>query len=286
MKIWIIGAKGMLGQELVHLCEEQGIAFHASDSKEADVTRRSELISLAGQIQPSHVINCAAFTDVDHAESMPERVFAVNAAGAGHTAEASRSVGAKLLHLSTDYVFDGNQRVPYVETDLCAPVNVYGKSKWEGEKLVLATMPSACVLRASWFFGRKGRNFISSLLEKMKTAESIPVVCDQFSSPTYYGDLAKTVLEMIDAEGIYHFCNSGGASRDSIARDVLQIAQEQGMKLACREIQSVPSSAFASRAARPHYSLLNTSKITGYLGREPRSWQEAFKEYLSHVNAS
>ncbi len=286
MKIWIIGANGMLGQELVELCKKRNLSFHASDSKEGDVTHLKELVSLAHLVKPSHVINCAAFTDVDRAELMEERAFAVNATGAGNVAEAVVSVGAKLLHISTDYVFDGNHVLPYQETDRCAPVNIYGKSKWEGENLILATFSQACILRASWFFGRKGRNFFSSLLDQMKTMEAIPVVCDQFSSPTYYGDLAETVIDMLDAEGIFHFCNDGGNSRDMIARGVLKIAQELGINGCCTKINSVVSSDFPSRAPRPHFALLDTHKISLYLGRYPRPWKEAFKEYLSHVNAS
>lgn len=286
MKIWILGAQGVLGKELVALCQEKQIAYHASGRQEGDITSLDALLSLASAIAPTHVINCAAFTDVDLAESVPDRVFAVNATGAGHVAQAALSVGAKLLHLSTDYVFDGNHRTPYVETDVCAPVNCYGKSKWEGEKLVAAQLPTACILRASWFFGRTGRNFFSSLLEKIQTQEVISVVCDQWSGPTCYRDLAQTILDMLDAEGIFHFCNSGGASRDAIAREILSMAREAGMSVCCTRIDSVPSSAFASRAIRPHYSLLDTRKISQFLGKTPRSWQEAFKEYLFDVTSS
>lgn len=281
--LWIIGAEGVLGSTLGELCKRNNIYYRATGSKEGDVTSLESLLSAAKAIHPTHIVNCAAFTDVDQAEQFPQRAFAINEAGAGLVAKVAHKSGAKLVHISTDYVFAGTQAVPYCEGDECSPVNVYGRSKWEGEKRVFEAMPSACVIRASWFFGKKGKNFISSLLQRMREEEVISVVADQSSCLTYCWDLADIVLKMLDATGIFHFANSGGASRFEIAQEILTMVRKRGIAIRCEKIDPVLSSHFPSRAKRPAYSVLDTHKISQYLGKPPRSWQEAFNEYLSHV---
>ncbi len=281
--LWIVGAEGVLGSTLVELCKSNKISYTATGSKEGDVTSLECMSRVAQTIQPTHIVNCAAFTDVDKAEQFPESAFAINATGAGHVATVAKQVGAKLVHISTDYVFAGTHSTPYLETEECAPVNVYGMSKWEGEKQVFAALPSACVIRASWFFGKKGKNFISTLLERMHEKEVIPVVADQSSCLTYCWDLGDIVLKMLDATGVFHFANSGGASRFEIAQEILTMVREKGIAVRCEKIEPVSSSYFLTRAKRPAYSVLSTCKISQYLGKPPRPWQEAFKEYLSHV---
>ena len=168
MIVWVLGAEGMLGSALVKKYQEGGVSVVGSSRQDADILDLPRLIARAHEIRPTLIVNCAAFTDVDRAEKEPEAAFAVNAQGAENVAVAAKGCGAHLVHISTDYVFNGEGKTPYQEGDLCAPLNQYGKSKLEGEARVLKAYPEACVLRTSWLFGVKGKNFISSLIGWMQ----------------------------------------------------------------------------------------------------------------------
>lgn len=286
MKLWITGGQGMLGKSLQKLCDQKGIACVASSRNEADLTDPSALIQLAECIQPTHIINCAAYTDVDGAEKNEEKAFAVNALGARNLASAALKAGAKFIHVSTDYVFDGLSTKPYREEDVCGPINVYGNSKWEAEKLVLSTFPKACIIRTSWLFGAQGKNFISSVLHWLQEKERIQVVADQCGRPTFVHDLAQAVLDLLDADGIVHFANSGAVSRFQLALDVKEEMLKLGKRVKCAQIEPVASQQFPTPAKRPSYSVLATEKFTQMTGKQPRPWLEAMGEYFEHVSAS
>lgn len=284
MRIWIIGAEGMLGSTLSQLCHRQRLTYTATGRSAADVTHLKMLEKIALDLEPTHIINCAAYTDVDRAEKESDQAFAINAVGAENVAIVARSVGAFLLHLSTDYVFDGVKQAPYQETDRCNPINQYGKSKWEAEKRVLSLLPQACIVRTSWLFGSKGKNMISSLLHWMKEKEVIQVVSDQRGCPTYCEDLAEVLISMLNSQGVFHFANTSntmGESRYEIAVAIKKIAEDLGICLKCQKIEPVNSACFPTVAKRPFYSVLDTSKITEHLGKRPRPWQLAFKDYLT-----
>ena len=184
----------MLGSVLLEHCRQSGIEAVGTSRLEADVCQLEQLERAAAEIYPTHIINCSAYTDVDGAEKNSQAAFAVNAEGASNVALAAKEFESRLIHISTDYVFGGNGSQPYCEGDVCAPINVYGKSKWEGEKRVLEVLPNACILRTSWLFGRKGKNFISSLLSWFQQKDELQVVSDQCGKPTYCHDLAHAVM--------------------------------------------------------------------------------------------
>ncbi len=286
MKLWITGGQGMLGKTLQQMCQQRGISCTASSHIEADLNDPSALSQLAERIQPTHTINCAAYTDVDGAEKNEEKAFAINAEGARSLALAALEVGSKFVHISTDYVFDGFAATPYRENDLCGPINAYGKSKWEGEKLVLGVSSQACIIRTSWLFGVQGKNFISSVLDSLEEKERIQVVADQCSRPTYVGDLAHAVLDLLHAEGVIHFANSGSVSRFQMVTSIKDEMLKQGKRIKCAQIEPVLSRDFLRPAKRPSYSVLSTEKFTQITGKQPRPWKEAMGEYFEHVSST
>ena len=273
----------MLGSVLLEHCRKKGIEAVGTSRLEADVCALEQLEQAAAEIYPTHIINCAAYTDVDGAEKNPEAAFAVNSRGAANVALVAKEFESRLVHISTDYVFDGWGSQPYREEDACAPVNVYGKSKWEGEKKVLEILPEACILRTSWLFGSKGKNFISSLLNWFQQKEELQVVSNQSGRPTYCYDLADAVMALLDAEGIIHFANEGGSSRHQIALHLLEVMKKRRMNVKCQAVLPVLSGEFPTPAIRPSFSVLDTSKYVSITSLHPRPWIEAVEEYLNEI---
>lgn len=273
----------MLGSVLLKHCERNGIEVIGTSRLEADVCDAGQLEKIALSARPTHIVNCAAYTDVDGAEADSEAAFAVNCEGAANVAAVARKVRARLVHISTDYVFDGRGTRPYREEDACGPVNVYGKSKWEGEKRVLETAPGGCVLRTSWLFGSKGKNFISSLLGRFRQVEELQVVSDQWGKPTYCEDLVKAVMSLLDVGGIVHFANEGGSSRYQIALNLLEVVKKRGLDVKCRKITPVSSAQFPTPAPRPTYSVLDTGKYYSLTAIQPRPWFEAASEFIDEI---
>lgn len=282
MKIWVTGSTGMLGSAILGYCKNHGIEAIGTDRQTADICNLDPLCEFAFKYKPTHIINCAAYTDVDGAEKNPALAFAVNAEGAANMALAAKRSSARLIHISTDYVFNGLGPTPYCEEDRCAPLNIYGMSKWEGEKRVLDIFPKACILRTSWLFGSKGKNLISSLLHLFGQKEELQVVCDQKGKPTYCHDLAKAVISLLNFEGIIHFSNEGEASRYEIALALLEALQEEAIAVKCQKITPVPSAQFATLAPRPTYSVLDTNKYFRLTSNKPRRWNETLIEFLSN----
>jgi dTDP-4-dehydrorhamnose reductase len=283
VKIWVVGAGGLLGASLMEHLAAREISSVGTTRKEGDICHLEGLTSLAREIKPTHIVNCAAYTDVDGAEKDASTALAVNAEGAAHVALVAQECSARLVHISTDYVFNGLGSRPYVEEDPCDPINVYGTSKWTAEKLVLEKLPTACVLRTSWIFGQGGKNFISSLLKQFQQKEEVHVVSDQRGRPTYCRDLAEAIVALLDHEGIIHFANEGVLSRYQIALDLLKVAQEQGVALTCQRIYPASSEQFPSLAARPSYSVLSTEKYAQWTAMRPRRWDEVIREYVYDV---
>ena len=285
MKIWVTGADGMLGSVLVDYCQKCGIEAVGTSRQEADITQMDKLAMTIQSVRPTHIVNCAAYTDVDGAERDPHKAFAINAEGAGNVARIAYEFGVPLVHLSTDYVFNGTGSKPYREEDLCDPSNCYGRSKWEGERRVLDAFKGACVLRTSWVFGSKGKNFISSLLKSFQQREELQVVFDQCGRPTYSRDLAEAVLALINAEGIFHFANEGEKSRYQIALDLLESIKKCGLPHVCQRIIPVLSAQFPTIAIRPAYSVLDTSKYVHRTNQRPRPWGEVVNEFVNNARS-
>lgn len=256
MKVWVVGARGMVGSKLLRELRERGIEAVAP---EVDVTDR-DLVAPPGC---THVVNCAAYTKVDLAEREEARAFAVNCDGVAHLARAAE--GARLVHLSTDYVFDGMLTRPYREDDPVAPLNVYGRSKAAGEMWV----KQGCVIRTSALFGPGGNHFVGAMVRKMRAGERVRVVADQRTRPTFTGDLVDAVIRLLDAQGTYHVAGGRAVSWYEFARE---IAEELDVRA---EIVPISSAEYGALARRPLNAVLDTEKA-GPL----RDHREALQEFL------
>ena len=218
MRILVTGAGGQLGRELIDVLAPHEV--HGRDHRALDITNREAVRETVEQVRPAWVINAAAYNDVDAAEGAAELAFAVNASAPGYLAEAAARTGAGVVHISTDYVFDGRKGAPYTETDRAQPLSVYGRSKYEGELQVLSAHPSACVVRTAWLYGEYGKNFVKAILSAAERGAPLKVVADQVGSPTWTRHLAEGIGELIQtpARGLFHVANGGSCSRFEFAQ--------------------------------------------------------------------
>ena len=272
MRILLSGAGGQLAADLASELAAQDL--HAVDHDQLDIADRAAVEAMVVALRPEWIVNAAAFNDVDAAESQPERAFAVNADGPAYLAEAGARVGARLLHISTDYVFNGRKGSAYSEQDAPDPLSVYGKSKLAGERRVLESGVGACVLRTAWLYGRGGKNFVKAILAAAQRGEPLTVVADQVGSPTSTRDLAAAIGELLetDLQGLFHVANAGACSRYDFARAIV------GERVPVRPI---PSSQAERPAPRPANSSL-TSERWGEAGMRPlRAWDTALRDFLA-----
>jgi len=279
MKLWILGKTGLLGNALAELCIERKIDFTITSRQDADITSLESLESAASKINPTYIVNCTAFNDVDGAEKTPEKAYAINSLGPQNLGK----LGIKVTHISTDYVFDGEKNTPYKEEDPCSPLSVYGKSKREGEVNLLTSTPNALVIRTSWLFGKGGKNFISALLNILKTQEVVKTTSDQIGSPTYAKDLARGILSSLDYSGLFHFSNVGEVSRFEVANYFMELAKDRAIPLLCNNLLPISTKEVNFIAKRPMYSALDIGKIKNALGFAPRTWQEAVEDYVDAI---
>jgi dTDP-4-dehydrorhamnose reductase len=279
MKILLIGARGMLGGDLQPILSVQHEVF-GKDIQDLDITDPAQTQKAVGALQPQTVINAAAFTDVDGCESQKGRAFAVNAEGAGHVARACRQAGARLIHLSTDYVFDGTSRVPYTEEASPHPLNVYGESKLQGEKAVQEAGGNQLILRTAWLYGKHGGNFVDTILRLASQQEELRVVDDQRGSPTFTRDLSRAIARLMDKDvrGILHVTNSGACSWFEFAQKILEIKKPLNDRL---RLIPISSRELARPAPRPANSVLDCSRFEGLTGSKMRPWEDALQAYLS-----
>lgn len=276
MKILVVGSGGMLGSDLV---ETFGAVHETTgvDLPQLDITRLDACLAALREFRPDIVVNAAAFTQVDVCESREEEAFQVNASGAGNLAKAAASLGARLVHYSTDYIFDGRKQGPYVEEDAPDPQSVYGKSKLLGETLIREHCPDHLIVRTSWLFGRNGNNFIRTILGAARKGSSLRVVNDQKGSPTYAKDLAEHTLTMIHAgcRSTYHVTNSGSCTWFELASNALVWA---GMPEV--PVTPVSTSEFPRPAPRPSNSVLANARLQRDGLVPMRPWQAAAREYV------
>jgi dTDP-4-dehydrorhamnose reductase len=248
------------------------------DIEEIDIREEKNTLFKIEKLRPDIVINLAAYTDVDGCESDEEKAFAINAEGAKHAALAALKCRAKMVYLSTDYVFDGNKREPYLETDAPHPLNVYGRSKLKGEQYVQELLESALIIRTQWLYGKYGKNFVSSILRRASERRVLSIVNDQIGSPTYTLDLAKAIVVLIeyDARGVYHVANSDLCTWYTFGQAILKL---WGMN----KVRVIPISSkeLGRPAIRPSYSVLNCQKLKKETGLTLRPWSEALKDYLA-----
>lgn len=277
-KILITGARGMLGSALCEELSEQYevIGFGRED---CDITEKDQLIAKVSQVQPEIIIHTAAYTDVDGCEHNPDKAHRINALGTETVSLACQRCGAFGVFISTDFVFDGEKKSAYIEEDPPNPINIYGKSKLEGERYVQSSLKDFIIVRSSWLFGKGGRNFVNTILEKAQRESRLKVVNDQFGSPTYTEDLAQSIGRLIsmkdNARGIYHITNSGSCSWCEFALAIKEFAKLN------TDIVPISSEQYRSPTRRPKMSILDNRYYQEVAGKKPRHWKEALREYLS-----
>ena len=278
MKILITGSNGMLGHDLIEALKDNH-ELVLTTSKTLDITDKEQVFDFISQNKPDIVINSAAYTDVDGCEENPDLAYGVNGEGVRNLALACREADSALVHISTDYVFNGESQKPWVEDDEIGPISVYGKSKLMGEEAILETLEKYFIIRTAWLYGINGRNFPKTMLELAENHSQITVVYDEVGSPTYTPDLAKAISQLIETEhyGVYHITNSGSCSWCEFAGYIFEVAGKDV------EVIPVTATEFARPAPRPHYSVLD-NKNWVEKGFEPlRSYKEAIKEYIELI---
>jgi len=284
MRIVVAGAKGLLGHEVAHVLRTSGHELIAADLEEdllhdiaaLDITQPAMVRGFLEATRPAWLINCAAYTQVDDCEEHEEVAFQVNGKAPGFLAEACNETGATLLHVSTDYVFDGTKDSPYTEDDLPNPLNVYGRSKLAGEEAIRCVTDKFIIVRPQWMFGPYGANFVSTILNKAREQDKVEVVDDQWGSPTYSKDLAKAIKLLLecDARGIFHVCNRGQATWFDLAKKAIALAELE------TEVIPVGTQRFPRPAKRPRNSLLSTKKFRDTTGKLLPPWQISLQDYL------
>ena len=287
--IWIIGSAGMLVTAIMELFNQRFGGVLGTD-REVSILDPKALRDFAASKPIGWIINCSAYTAVDGAEDDVDFCYALNEIGAKNIAEVATAIGARLIHISTDYVFDGTSSSPLAEDAPTAPIGVYGASKLAGEVAIRELCATHFIVRTAWLYGKQGNNFVETMLRLMKEKEQIGVVADQIGSPTSVTDLVFLLVKIISQEstafGTYHYSNDGETSWHGFAVEIQ--AQALAMGLLSKEIPVNPLSSdqYPTRAKRPAYSLLNKSKVTATFGVVVPDWQNSLKNYLlGKINA-
>lgn len=282
MKLLITGANGQLGSELLRLAKQDALEQEAVgvDLPELDLTKLTAFRHCAAAHKPDIIINCAAYTNVDKCETDKDTAYAVNALGARNVAIVAAELGAKLIHISTDYVFDGQGNEAKREWDIPAPKSAYGDTKLAGENYVRQFCKRSFIVRTAWLYGYTGSNFVKTILNAAKQGRPLRVVNDQIGNPTNAADLAKHLLELAETEeyGIYHCTNNGECSWYDFACEFLR---RSGLQY---EIEPCATDEFPRPAKRPAYSSLDNMMLRLTIGDKMRSWQDAIADYMSHYD--
>lgn len=284
MKVWLVGSKGMLGRHVASALAAERVGNVQSD-REVDITEPFTVRGFLHEHKPSWVINCAAYTEVDAAEDDEPTARKLNADGPEVLARECRLLGCHLIHISTDYVFDGTLDRPYRENDKPNPLGVYGRTKLDGEQRVRSELTEHLIVRTAWLYGDTGNNFVDTMIRLMRERQSVSVVNDQIGSPTYAEDLARALVSLVVAPahafGTYHYVGRGECSWYDFAQEI----SSQGQRLRIIDdscaISPVSSEQFPRKAVRPANSRLNTDKIRLGYGISPQNWQQSLAAYLS-----
>lgn len=284
--ILVTGANGQLGNEFRSLAEKYpAYRFVFAGRNELAIDDFKSVTDYFNNNRIGYCINCAAYTAVDKAETEKEKAFLINADAAGHLAKTCAQHNSRLVHISTDYVFDGKTDKPYKEDDSTNTINTYGASKLKGEQLVMANHPTAIIIRTSWVYSSFGNNFVKTMLRLMKERESLNVVNDQQGSPTYAADLAEAIMQIItianpvkkEDSNIYHYCDEGVISWYDFAVAIKTLSGSDCI------IHPIPTTGYPTPAMRPEYSVLDTRKIKAAFGLRIPSWQESLQQCMSKL---
>lgn len=300
MKILITGCNGMLGTDLCKVLQAAGFEVYGFDLKASkdkclecknflkiDITDESATIDAIKKIKPDVIIHAAAMTDVDGCETDPDRANLINVTGTKNVSLGAKSAGAVIFFISTDYVFDGEKKEPYLEYDPTNPISVYGKTKLLGEQLVKEIVPNYSIIRTSWLYGRCGKNFVDTIRKKALYDKKLKVVIDQYGSPTYTMDLAGAISNLLEElskgnekiRGIFHITNSDNCSWCKFAEKILDYSFINDV-----EITPITSNELTRAAKRPKMSILENSRFREIFGRLPRPWNLALRDYIAGLD--
>jgi len=286
-KVLLIGAKGQVGQELQVTLPFLGEVISIG-REELDLTNSEKIGQLIREIHPDYLVNAAAYTAVDKAETEPDLAYSINAIAPKIMAESAEKIKAKFLHISTDYVFDGRKNTPYLETDLTNPLGVYGQSKLRGEEEIKTVNSQAIILRTAWVYGSYGKsNFVKTMLRLGKEREELKVVVDQVGSPTWAKDIATAITHLLinvdNPPGIYNFTNSGVASWFDLTKAIFEEAKISGIPLKIQRVIPITTAEYPTPAVRPAYSVLSGQKISQQLDYIPPYWRDSLKAMLNQL---
>ena len=291
MKILITGAQGQVGKELFSIANQRGFDVIAAGQTELDITQLKNIKSYFEVHQPDLVINAAAYTAVNKAEEEQDITYAINRDGTANLAAVSKEKNIPLLHISTDYVFDGTKSEAYSENDAVSPLGIYGISKLQGEETIRQTLPAHIILRVAWVFGAQGNNFVKTMLRLAKDRDELSVVADQFGRPSPAKDIAKTLIilaEQYQKEktlewGTYHYCGDEKVSWCGFAKEILKQAKEQGLIEKDIKVNAITTAEYQDPTKRPANSTLDCEKIKNTFGIEMPSWKESLSQVLTEL---
>ncbi len=279
MKILVTGYTGQLGSDVFLEGIHRGYEMIGISSKEVNLVNEQLVYDYIKAENPDAIIHCAAYTAVDQAEKEKERCWDINVNGTRYLVNAAKEIQAKFMYISTDYVFEGIGDIPYKETDITNPVNYYGRSKLEGEKIVQSHLTDWFIIRISWVFGRNGRNFVKSILKLAEKTDELNIVGDQIGSPTYSLELSRLLLDMIgtDKYGIYHATNEGYCSWAEFAKEIIRLTGKNV------KVNAIKTEEYPTLAVRPKNSRLSKQKLVEAGFRPLSHWKEAVKHYLDSM---
>jgi dTDP-4-dehydrorhamnose reductase len=290
MRILLTGKNGQLGRCFQDVVKDTGVELFAFDSAEFDITNAQKIDQVVKQIRPDIIVNAAAYTEVDKAESDSETAYLVNATGPCLLAEQAARLDIPLIHISTDYVFDGEAVETYKPGDVTNPQSVYGASKLAGEDLVVATCDKYIILRTAWVFSEYGTNFVKTMVRLANERDALSVVADQYGGPTYAGDLAKAILQLCEiywqkktlAWGLYHYSGDMATSWHGFARAIFSKANQKGLIIKSPILTAISTQQFPTLAKRPEFSVMDSSNLST-LAIVPSRWLDSLDVVLDKL---
>lgn len=290
MNILYTGANGQLGRELKRAAQKRALSAVGLSRADLDITEPDAIQAAISSYDPTVIINCAAYTAVDRAESESELAFAVNRDGPAHLARTCAVNDIVLIHISTDYVFDGSKESAYLESDPVCPINLYGEGKAAGERMIAQNLIRHIIIRTSWLYGCHGNNFVKTMLRLGREREEIGVVDDQFGCPTHAADLAEAALTVVNTAskpdfsqwGIYHFADQGIVSWYEFAKAIFAYAQKH-TNLKLTRLKALTTDQYPTTAARPQYSVLGITKISRQFGIDPPFYRNSLEKMLTRL---
>lgn len=287
VKVILTGANGQIGHEIADLAVKCNLKLYPFTHAQLNITDFGQLKQVISTIKPNYIINAAAYTAVDKAEKESELAFSVNALGVYYLAKVAQEYDIPLLHISTDYIFDGQKKIPYTENDETKPLSIYGLSKLSGENLLRKTWYKHIILRVSWVFGTYGNNFVKTIFFLAKERSELKIIADQKGAPTYAGDIAQTLLKIVDclhngqfAWGTYHYTGTPTLSWYEFAKKIIDEAK-QLHKLMLKKLIPISALEYPSIAHRPYNSELACDKIVRVFNIKPNNWSEGLKKVVN-----